>query len=529
MSNINEELNMKRKIVSCGLAASFLIYAGCYDSVELTKEKLIQTHSQTDISVVTKLCRRYEFKTGSYSISGDSLFGVGMQKLAPPFKDVPFQDPIALSDIVVIETREFNTGKTILLAGGIALGVAGIVALSNGGNESAPPPPPPSYTGGKFSCPFLYTFDGSKYHFESETFSGSVFKGLERTAFDVLYHLKPTQGLCKLKLVNAREETEYVNHLSLIAVDHPVGTAILPDRTGVMRTISAPVHPVQCLSYTGKDVLTEILSRDSVYWFSTLSGREWTDERNFRDGLIVEFPKPDHATSVKLIVSGKNTLLGYFALATIFQLKGASKVEWYRQLETDSTERAKFVAWLMRQGMLHVQLCQNGKWVERGAFIDVGPGISKEQIMVLNIRDVTENMLKVRLECTTDLWRIDQVYADYSPDLPVHSVEMIPVSATSEHGQDVSNLLNASDDRYYVTVSNQYADIEFSAVPETNGCERSYVAKTQGFYYQWLNADGPSQDVLVDQILSGDQVGTRVLMSQWVHQRARYEAISELH
>lgn len=518
---------MKQKIISCLLAASFLFYAGCYDSVELTKERLLQSHGQSDISVVTRSCRRYEFKKGNYNISGDSLFGVGIQKLTPPFKDVPFRDPIGLSDIVVIETREFNTGKTILLAGGIALGVAGIIAISNGGNESAPPPPPPSNTGGKFSCPFIYTFDGSKYHFESETFSGSVFKGLERTAFDALHHLKPVNGAYKLKLLNAREETEYVNQLSLIVVDHPAGTTIVPDRTGVMHTISAQVHPTQCLTDNGKDALTEILSRDNVYWTSTLSGRDWTDERSFRDGLTVVFPKPAHVKGVKLIVSGKNTRLGYFALAKIFQLKGRDKMEWYRRLETDPAERAKFSGWLVRQGMLHVQLWQQGRWVERGAFIDVGPGLSKEQIAVVNVDDIAGDVLKVRLECATDLWCIDQVYVDYSPDFPVHSVELTPLNATSEHGQDVSSLLKVADERYYVTVSDQYADVEFPVVPETSGCKRSYVAKTRGFYYQWVEADGPPQDGLVKQILSGDGAGLRVLMSQWSRERVRYGGISD--
>ncbi len=526
---MHRKFAMKQKIVSCSLAVSFLFYAGCYDSVELTKESLIQSHGQSDISVVTRSCRRYEFKKGNYSISGDSLFGVGIQKLSPPFKDVPFQDPIGLSDIVVIETREFNTGKTILLAGGIALGVAGIIAVSNGGNESAPPPPPPSYTGGKFSCPFIYTFDGSKYHFESETFSGSVFKGLERTAFDVLHHLKPVNGAYKLKLLNAREETEYVNQLSLIVVDHPAGTTIVPDQTGVMHTIAAQVHPTQCLTDNGRDALTEILSRDNAYWTSTLSGKDWAHERTFRDGLTVGFRRPADAKCVKLIVSGKNTRLGYFALAKIFQLKGRDKMEWYRRLETDPAERAKFSEWLVRQGMLHVQLWQQGKWVERGAFIDVGPGLCKEQIMMLDISDITETMLKIRLECTIDLWCVDQVYVDYSPDFPVHSVELIPANATSEHGQDVSNTLRAADNSYYVTVSDQYADIEFSAIPETGGYDRSYVAKTRGFYYQWVKADGPSQDKLVEQILSGDQVGTKLLLSQWLEKRVWYEEVPQLH
>ena len=202
-------------------------------------------------------------------------------------------------------------------------------------------------------------------------------------------------------------------------------------------------------------------------------------------------------------------------------------MEWYRQLESDPVERAKFAGWLMREGMLHVQLWQRDGWVERTAFLDVGPGISKEQIVVLNIGDVTGSALKIRLECTTDLWCIDQVYVDYSPDDHVHSVELTAGKATTEHGNNVSRLLMASDDKYYVTVSNQYADVEFTALPEPDGCERSYVAKTRGFYYQWVEADGPSQDNLVEQILNRPKGGSSIIMSQWLKERAQYEGISE--
>lgn len=132
-------------------------------------------------------------------------------------------------------------------------------------------------------------------------------------------------------------------------------------------------------------------------------------------------------------------------------------------------------------------------------------------------------MLKIRLACATDLWCIDQVYVDYSSDGSVHSTELKPVKAITGRGDDVSHLLNTSDDNYYVTINNQYADVEFTALPMPDGCERSYVVKTQGFYYQWLQADGPSQDDLVEEILTTPGAGSRLLMSQWFKEKGRFE------
>jgi hypothetical protein len=517
---------MKKRIVACMLMISLLFYLGCYNTTRLTKEELAVKDRLPDISVVTNDGKKYEFEERKYHIFNDSLTGFGVQKLRPPLSDIRFRGSIPLDSICVIEMKELSPAKSVLLAGGVGLAVAGIIALSNGGKESAPPPPPSS-GGMKMSCPFIYSYDGSEYYLESETFAGAVLRGLERSAFDVLYRIKPVNGSCRIKLVNARQETEYVNELRLYAVDHPLGTAIIPDRIGTMHTITHPVCPTTCVDLNGNSVANEVTQEDHWYWNSDLRDRDWNDPKNFRDGLIVEFPKPANSQTVKLVVNGKNTHLGYFALAKIFALKGNRKAEWYSLLENDTTELASFARWLMREGMLHVQLWEQGKWVEKAALLDVGPGIAKSQVAILDISSMTDDMLKIRLECTTDLWQIDQVYVDYSPDVPVHAVELELKGAINELGQDVAHLLTASDEEYYTTVNDQYADLEFADTPQLPGTQRSYVAKTMGFYYQWLASEGPAQNELVQQILSEPGAGTRIFMPEWLKEQSKNHAVAE--
>ena len=514
---------MKKKIVSCVLIASFLSYIGCHTTETLTGEKIGAMDGQADITVVMKNRNQFVFEAGKYNLSADSLSGIGFRKTVQ-FPEIPFQGSLPRADIALIEAKEFSTGKTILFAGAFGLAIAGVIAAAN---SSDPPPPPPPPPGGRSSCPFIYTFDGSEYHFESETFAGAVFKGVERTAYDMLYHLKPVNGVCRFKLVNAREETEYVNELKLFAIDHPLGTTVIPDRSGAIHTISNPIQAMSCVEFGGRNALGEIREKDRSYWQSNLTGRDWTDERNLRDGLVAEFPKPTNAKSVKLVVNGRNTRLGYFALAKIFQLKGSNKLDWYRQLESDPVERATFARWLMREGMLHIQVWQNGKWTEKTALPDVGPGISKDQVALLDISEITDDVLRIRLACTTDLWCIDQIYADYSPDVPIQTRELSLRSAINEQGQAIADLLKASDDRYYTTINDQYADIEFIDAPRQHGSQRSYVAKTKGFYYQWLDSEGPAQDDLVERILKEPIFGVKLLMPQWLKERVQYEGIAE--
>lgn len=517
----NEEAVMKP--ISSVLLMSFVFSIGCQDTVQMTKEEFVGSGKRSAIVVQTRLSRRYAFRKDQYWFSGDSLTGIGVQQNRGPIMDTPFRGSLALSDITLIEAQEFNAGKTVLLAGGIGLAVAGIIALNNAGKESSPPPPPPPGNGTKFSCPFIYTFDGSAYHFESETFAGAVFKGLERTTVDRVSHLVPVRNICHLKLVNARDETEYVNEIKLIAIDHPNGTTVMADRIGAIHSISSPLSPSSCIGFDGKNALACVKEKDDSSWESDLTGRPCTDEKDTRDGLILEFPKPAGSRDVKLVVNGRNTRLGYFALAEVFRLKGADRLTWYQQLESDPAERARFARWITREGMLHVQVWKNNVWVEQTALPDVGPGISKDQVALLKLDGITDTILRVRLECTVDLWRIDQVYVDYSPDCPVQTTEVSPLSAINEQGEDVTGLLREPDEKYYTTVTGQFADIAFVDPPRIAGMQRSYAVRSRGFYYQWLSGEGAAQDRLVDRILSEPGFGTRALLPQWLKVRAQYE------
>ena len=190
-------------------------------------------------------------------------------------------------------------------------------------------------SGQKFSCPLIYTFGESGYKLESETFAGAVFKGIERASYDVLSHLKPQNGIYKIKLVNAREETEYVNELKLLAVDHPNVVSVIPDYFGKLHTISKPVRPLNAFDKNGQDITKIVYEKDEQYWESNLRTVDVNNNDDLVDNLTLTFPKPYNANTVKIIVSGLNTELAYFALEKIFAFQGNERINWYKKLDSD--------------------------------------------------------------------------------------------------------------------------------------------------------------------------------------------------
>ena len=125
---------MKKTIsIICILAT--LNYIGCSSTEIVSKNTFIRTYSLSKgdnseaIYVNTTDDNQFFFEAGHYSLSNDSLNGVGKKVLLNEMK--PFNGKIALTDIVSIEEETTNTGNTILLVLGIvAVGAIVIFAIA---------------------------------------------------------------------------------------------------------------------------------------------------------------------------------------------------------------------------------------------------------------------------------------------------------------------------------------------------------------------------------------------------------------
>ncbi len=283
-----------------------------------------------------------------------------------------------------------------------------------------------------------------------------------------------------------------------------------------------PLKPLKAFDKSGKDITEIIYQMDKNYFESNLTSVNVNNDEELIDNLTAEFPKPKDAKTAKIIVSGLNTELAYFALEKIFAFKGEKRIEWFNKLDSDASERAKFVGWLMREGMLHLSVWDGNKWSERGAIPDVGPGVEKTQITLLNVADIPGDLLKLKIAFRSGLWRINQVAVDYSADCPVKIQELTAYSAVNEKGKDVSNFLAKSDSAYYVTVNGEFADIEFSVPQKQQGLARTVIAKTQGFYNQWGLGNEEEQPELVERILTEPLFGSKLLIPLWFKENAEH-------
>jgi hypothetical protein len=515
-------------IMAIALAA---LAGGCKSSEKITRtSQLPNTPTEGNLKVLMKDSILYELET--YALRDSHLVGSG-NKIQEGRKQ-HFYGALNVHDIAYIQSdisaplKDFvAAGAAVFFVGTVAsyLGdfsnkrfavnehqsVVTVSTLGGGGGG-----------GGLGSCPLVYSHEGSSDYLESETFAGAVFKGAERTAFDVLHHAQPDHGKLMLTVTDEGQETEYTNEMKILSVDAPNGVTVIPDFKGVIHTISQEVKPVRCIDFNGGNRLSEVLNRDEHYWQSDLDGKDFTQSSGLRDGLILEFRKPAAAKAAKIVVTGTNTRLAVFAFEHIFKMKGENRLQWYQKLENDPAEQMKFVRFMVREGMMRVSVWQKEHWNDQAAIAGIGPLITKPQIATLDLRAVKGDTVKIKLEATTDLWKIDQVYLDYSSDAEVAVHEFSPTTAITEDGKDVSSLLAQDDNQYYAMMLGQSAEVTFEIPPVPPGINRTYILKTKGYYHQWFDSHGEDHVAEVDRILAEPMYGSKVFLPLWKEQKANY-------
>ena len=97
---------------------------------------------------------------------------------------------------------------------------------------------------------------------ESGTFGGAIFRTLSRTDVDNLDFARAEEGQLRLRLANELAETDYVDALSVLAVDHAPGVTVAPDGHGVLHSLGSLTPPLSAHDDRGHDALDRVVSAD---------------------------------------------------------------------------------------------------------------------------------------------------------------------------------------------------------------------------------------------------------------------------
>jgi len=403
-------------------------------------------------------------------ISGDSLIGMIDNG------ESPTRGGIALADVRSVEVRRVNAVATVALAAGAGVTAAVIAAAASGGSES---PPPCDHC---VSCPLVYSWDGADWRLDSGTFGGAIVHALQRTDVDNLDYVAAQDGGLRLDVRNELAETDHIDRLAVVAVDHDPAVTVAPDPHGTLHAVGRLLEPARAADAAGQDVLARVRGSDGWNWESAPRRRNPSDSAQLRDGIELVFPRPAGESSARLVVDAHNTPWAAYLLAEFVRAHGDDTAAWYDSLDARPEDARRLGLRLAREAFLRADIETTAGWRPVGLFWEAGPEIVKRQVLALDLSAVPGDSVRVRLESAPSFWLIDRVALDIGREQPVRARELDLSSARDRGGRDVRAAIATSDDRYLTLETGQGAELRFQDTPRVAGQRRTYLLRSTGWY-----------------------------------------------
>jgi hypothetical protein len=434
-----------------------------------------------------------------------------------------------------IDFVEFQGSAKTYWAEGLAIGLVldAIVVIRTGINLSADNVASTAQTihtvsENDASCPFVYSHDGNGYQLDGELFVGAFYQGIQRTDICKLEHLQPVKGQYKIRLANDMQEAQYIDYVSLLAVDHPVGARVYPCESGSLYAVGQAAAPSKALDLSGKDISDRLKAADNRWWLSSPFGRNPDNPADLRDGAVIEFVRPQHADTAVLALRVMNTAWAINTQASMLKLPGRDQEKWYAAIDESEASRNMVAAAMIREFSLQVSVWNGKNWMPQGAIREVGVAAARDVALAIPLRGLpAEGPLKIQLTCTPGAWEIDFASVDF------HALQVwgrpLPVSLAFDHRDyDIVIPLRDIDGQYFIMKeSGQYADLIFDAPTVAINMERTVLVKCNGYYRENTPALGEPQIEQLNQLMMEPNAYSHYAL-QMINQQTK-KAIKEVN
>jgi hypothetical protein len=426
-------------------------------------------------------------------------------KLVAQVKHKPYEIAQAEIQRYWVQTRTHSTARTVGLVAAVGVGVAAVVAIAVVATASASRHvnmPTGGLGGGLGCCLFVYSWDGQRYNFDTEAYTGAITRGLERDDFSLLNKVHEKDGEYRLMLSNDNDETQCTDQLELWVVDQDRGVTPRSGSDGALYSVREPLAPLSARDGQGKDLLAWLSKRDGLIWEPSPAEP--------RQEVVVTFPRPSGAKQAKFVASATETLFAGQAAGGMLGLLGPQLPAWYEQIDGNPVARGALLAWMAREELfaLKIEVEEPAGWQVRGMLPISGPFVSDERVTPLDVSHVAGDTVRVRLRPPAGFWAFNSFAMDYSADLPAHVTKLEPVRARDAAGRDLLPALRAADGQYYeMHEVGEQATVAFAAPPARPGMERTLFLHSRGYYHMHIPETGRPDVATFQKILTEPGAG----------------------
>lgn len=336
----------------------------------------------------------------------------------------------------------------------------------------------------KESCPFIYTLNGDEFRFAGEIYSGSIHKPLERDDYLKL-PFYPGKSNYTLKITNEVHEIQHTNLTELLIIDHPAGSGIIADKYGKIHPVGKPVLPVKAVNSEGKDVSDLLETGDGKFYQSCPR----TGEIPLKDGVILTFLKEPGATSAKVLVRAKNSVIFDYMMGQFHDFFGTAYQRYMNKQESADPAALRQMA-LERGFPLSLYIEKEGRWIFHDYFNIAGPMAFRDDVLEIPLEGDETDSLRIKLEFGTFLWEVDYAAVDFSQPVEYQVISVPVITAFDENSTDVSALLKDDDNRYYSQPETGNQAIVTFNLPGTSAGDRTVILHSKGWYQVLRDPEG---------------------------------------
>ncbi len=308
-------------------------------------------------------------------------------------------------------------------------------------------------------CPRVYVFDGSQYRLDADLIAAALYPWAEQRDVVRLDHIRSVDGAYRLRIQNDREETDHLDSVSLLVVDHEENTQVLPTTKGELMAVRDAQRPIRVID----------------------------DKNGERQRWTLDFARPATSERALLILRGHSTDFAEDALfrymATMGQ--GIGPLMAHAVAKADCTcSREVLAEEAELLGLPLVVTVSTGTgWVPVEAILPIGPAVARSIVVPIDLPANTDQV-SIRLEATPRFWQIDKFELAPAQKSSLSAQLLKPRSATlvaTEKSESVIDQITQSDHRRVKLQSTEHVDVLFDAPPTTSGARSVFVA-LRGYY-----------------------------------------------
>ncbi|KAA9039544.1 hypothetical protein FW778_12070 [Ginsengibacter hankyongi] len=365
---------------------------------------------------------------------------------------------------VIEKDKKRTTNSYVIGALGYTIGAIAVVAIIVAATKS--------------SCPFISAYSNNEFVLQGETYGGAIYPQLARDDYMPLRMTPTTNNMLQLKISNELQEQQYTDFADLEVVTHSENTKVLVDEKGNLFEITDPRPPVEAWTGNNKDALAPLLKKDDnslLHFDDTLA----IDATNF---VVAKFNKPVGTQNGKLVLAIKNS----YWLDYLYGEMAKSFGSYYNTYVKRQNRRpaSELLQWSKDQKIpLEVSVKTKTGWQKVTDLTTIGPLATRDIVVPLDLKNVEDSSVEVRLSSGFMFWEIDYAAIDFSENNNFSVETISPFIATDETGKDILPELNKRDGIYLEQpVPGNCVTLEYKCLPQRPNTAQTYILHTKGYY-----------------------------------------------